>query len=151
MKEKYLVLERYIQQDLVAIEALFGELPAELAVESPEEELIVVGFRLHNLYNAFENIFKSIATTLDGDRGGDNAQLLQRMRLDLSPVRPAVLDDETYDRLDELRRFRHVYRSAYGLRLDGPRLALVLAKAQELRQIFPSRVKTLMDFLRQLQ
>ncbi|MGH8488294.1 MAG: hypothetical protein ACREXS_05360, partial [Gammaproteobacteria bacterium] len=28
------------------------------------------------------------------------------MRLDLTPVRPALIDESAYEKLDELRRFR---------------------------------------------
>ena len=38
---------------------------AELDRETPQEECIVVGYRLHNLYNAFENIFRNVARAFE--------------------------------------------------------------------------------------
>jgi hypothetical protein len=38
--------------------------------------------------------------------------------------------------MDELRRFRHLFRHAYGIELDPLRLQLVLAKATVLRAIY---------------
>ena len=35
--------------------------------------------------------------------------------------RPALIDDESYDKLHELRRFRHLFRAAYGIELDPER------------------------------
>ena len=36
------------------------------------------------------------------DQAGWHRQLLERMRLDLTPIRPAVIDSEIYDKLDEM-------------------------------------------------
>jgi hypothetical protein len=59
MIEKYLLLERSIQRDLEAIERLYTAIGTRaLADDASEEELIVLAYRLHNLYNAFENIFQ---------------------------------------------------------------------------------------------
>ena len=76
----------------------------------------MLAFRLHSLYNAFDNVFQNIAAAYENtpdDATRWHAQLLQRMRLDLMPVRPAVIDKAAYDALDELRRFRHLFRYAY--------------------------------------
>lgn len=155
MSEKLLLLQRSIQNDLELIEGLYEALGGEAPThEVPEERLIAVAYRLHNLYNAFENIFRNVArsfeNTLD-DQTGWHRQLLQRMRLDLSPVRPAVIDDEAYEKLDELRRFRHLFRAAYGVKLDPERLSLVFRKALELRSPASRQVESFLDFVRDLQ
>ena len=48
--------------------------------------MIVIAYRLHSLYIAFENIFRNIAASFENhlDQAGWHRQLLQRMRLDLS-------------------------------------------------------------------
>ncbi len=94
MIEKLLVLERDIKRDLDVLDGLWSRLAtASLAEDVAEEQLIAIGYRLHNVYGACENIFRNIAAafenTLD-DRSGWHAQLLHRMRLDLRPLRPAV-------------------------------------------------------------
>lgn len=155
MNEKFLLLERSIQHDLEAIERLYASIgTGDLADDAGEEELIVLAYRLHNLYNAFENIFQNIAAafenTLD-DPPRWHAQLLERMRLDIMPVRPAVIDGEAYDALDELRRFRHVFRYAYDMNLDPQRLRLVLSKARQLKAIYRSQLEEFLEFLRSLQ
>ena len=70
------------------------------------------------------------------------------MRLDLSPIRPAVIDAEAFDKLDEMRRFRHVFRTLYGLELDPPRLRLVLRKALELKALYRAQIERFLGFLR---
>jgi HepT-like protein len=56
---------------------------SELGESEPQEKLIVFGYRLHSLYNAFENIFRNVAVAFENsldDRTGWHHQLLQRMR-----------------------------------------------------------------------
>jgi hypothetical protein len=80
----------------------------------------VVAYRLHGLYSSFENVFRNVASSFENrlDAAAWHQQLLQRMRLDLSPVRPAIIDGEAYEKLDELRRFRHLFLTGYGVKLD---------------------------------
>lgn len=153
MREKAIVLERSIQHDLVTIDAIYAKITGLQIDESDENTLIVLAYRLHSLYSAFENIFRQIAKTFENqldDKAGWHTQLLQRMRLDLMPIRPAVVDDAAFEKLDELRRFRHLFRSAYGLNLDPRRLQLVLDKALELRAIYPPQMATFLKFLQTL-
>lgn len=79
-----------------------------------------------------------------------HAQLLQRMRLDLMPVRPAVIDETAYDALDELRRFRHLFRHAYDVELDPQRLRLVLHKAMHLHGVYRPQFEHFLAFVRTL-
>lgn len=66
-------------------------------------------------------------------------------------MRPAVIDDTAYDALDELRRFRHLFRHAYGVKLDAPRLQLVMHKAMELKKIYGLQFEQFIKFLEGLQ
>jgi len=103
---------------------------------------------LHNLYSAFENVFKNI-TTVFGNQIAEpetwHASLLKRMTLDIEGVRPKVIDEECFDALDELRRFRHIFRHAYTLELDWERMTLVLKKLDE--KLRPHHLKDLNAFL----
>ena len=108
MSEAILVLERSIREELEAIGRLFTALaPARLDRDASQDECVLVGYKLHNLYNAFENVFRNVARTFENtleERAGWHAELLRRMRLDLTPVRPPLIDADAYDKLDELRR-----------------------------------------------
>lgn len=153
MNEKLLVLERNIESDLETIDRLFAALGVpELEDSEPQESLIVAAYRLHGLYTAMENIFRNIASAFENhlDPTSWHRDLLQRMRLDLSPIRPAVIDAEAFDKLDEMRRFRHVFRTLYGLDLDPPRLRLVLRKALELKPLYRVQIGRFLEFLREL-
>lgn len=155
MNEKLLVLERDIERDLEILNDLWDRLASDsLDGDVDEDRLAAIGYRLHNLYSACENIFRNIAQTFENeldDSSGWHAQLLSRMRLDLRPLRPAVIDAGAFEKFDELRRFRHLFRAAYGIELDPERMALVLRKARALRDVFPEQMVSFASFLRELR
>lgn len=154
MREKYLVLDRNVRADLGTIDRLYEALGSpELTESSPQEELIVVAYRLHSLYMAFENIFRSIADAFENhvSRESWHSEVLQRMRLDLTPLRPAVIDAEAYEKLDELRRFRHVFRTMYGLDLDPLRLQVVLRRASDLKLVYRGQIERFLTFLQGIE
>lgn len=154
MDEKVLLLESSIRRDMEAIAAIYEEIMRRPGVaDADEDTLIVIAYHLHNLYNAFENIFLNIAALFENtadDIARWHSRLLERMRLNLMPLRPAVIDDVAYDALDELRRFRHLFRHAYGIRLDRARLKLVWDKALTLQKVYPALLERFIAFLRTL-
>ncbi len=155
MAEEYLVLDRRIRKDLEVLDKLWAELASVQldSLETDRRDVIFVGYQLHNLYNAVENIFRNIATTFGNhlsDQSGWHADLLDRMRLDLTPLRPPVVDDTTFAQLDELRRFRHVFRAAYSINLDTERMAIVQRKALDLRERLPRQIEEFLAFLNDL-
>jgi hypothetical protein len=157
MNEKVLLLISNVEEDLLAIAELYAaldrhDLPLGSVTPEDEDEMILIAYRLHNLYTAVENIFLNIARTYENqldDMGRWHTQLLERMRLDLMPLRPHVIDRAAYHALDELRRFRHLFRHAYTVQLDPDRLRLVLQKARQLREIYQQQINQFLDFARQ--
>ena len=154
MNEKALILLNSIQRDLEAIERLYQELGEPvLSSQSEYRDLIVVAYHLHHLYNAFENIFLNVAATFENsieDTERWHTQLLERMALEVLPLRPKVIDDTAFDALDELRRFRRLFRHAYRTQIDAERLQLVLNKAIRLRGLFKPQIDNFLDFVRTL-
>lgn len=155
MNEKFLVLERSVRADLEAIGQVYESLGTpDLAAPASEEKLIVIAYRLHSLYSAFENIFRNIASAFENelrDRVSWHRELLQRMKLDLTPIRPAVIDEDAYIKLDELLRFRHFFRTAYGVPLDAARLSLALRGALELRVLYGKQIESFLQFVQSLE
>jgi hypothetical protein len=144
-------LKADIQADLKAIAEIYVALGHYgTMIADNEETLIIVAYYLHNLYCAFESIFQRIAEVFGNqisDQAGWHAELLRRMTLEIEGHRPRLLSDGAYDALDELRRFRHLFRSAYRLHLDADRLALVRRKARVLDQIYRADVERFLAFL----
>jgi uncharacterized protein YutE (UPF0331/DUF86 family) len=154
MNGKVLLLIQNIRRDMDAIADIYDRLEQyTLTDETEEDVLIVMAYHLHNLYNAFENIFQNVAAVFEHDVADTerwHARLLEHMRLDIMPLRPAVIDDEAYKALDELRRFRHLFRHAYAIDLDPQRLALVLRKALELKTVYRDQLEAFVAFLQAL-
>lgn len=74
------------------------------------------------IYTGCERVMAMIASDIDGARiehgEGWHISLLKRMAHPFPDVRSAVISDETYRALDQLRSFRHRERNTYGLVLD---------------------------------
>lgn len=153
MNAQIRILKADIGADLAAIAEIYAALDRHAADLQDETQRIAAAYYLHNLYCAFESIFQRIATVFGNhlaDRAGWHAELLHRMTLDIEGIRPRVLSAQAYDSMDELRRFRHVFRSAYRLRLDAERLALVYRKAQALQAIYEADLRQFIAFLDEL-
>ncbi|MEM9120046.1 MAG: hypothetical protein AAGD09_19490 [Cyanobacteria bacterium P01_F01_bin.56] len=147
------LLKANIDADVKEIEALYARLANHAAALTTTEQAILAGYYLHNLYNAFENVCLNVAKIFENqidDRGQWHAVLLRRMTLDVEGLRPKLLSSEAYECLDELRRFRHVFRNAYTIELDPQRIAIVIAQARRLQKIYPldfNEFKTFLDAL----
>lgn len=99
----------------------------QVAAESVESS----GYWLHNLYCAYEDLFKIVSAFWENNIGNDGAfhrSLIRRMLLTIEGVRPALLSEKSYQHLDELRGFRHVFRHAYSYGLDDERVIYLLNK-----------------------
>ncbi|MEW5817331.1 MAG: hypothetical protein AB1798_18285 [Spirochaetota bacterium] len=55
-------------------------------------------------------------------------ELILRMTLSIEGMRPALLPKEAVASIDELRRFRHVFRNVYTSGLDPRRVMLAQAE-----------------------
>lgn len=122
-----------------------------IAKEGPRTELVVtVGWHLHNFYTALEDLFGRVAAELNaapvqGPRS--HAALLQRMARAVPEVRPAVISRPTMLALDELRRFRHVFRHAYTYALQWEKIAPLAAALPELMAALQRDLTTFDRFL----
>lgn len=102
-----------------------GKQPAD------EEAVESTGYWLHNLYNAFEDLFKLVTGFWENSLNTDgefHTRLLKRMLLSIEDVRPPLLSETVYQVLNELRGFRHVFRHAYSYGLDEERVGALLQK-----------------------
>ena len=150
MNAQIRTLKANVAADLSAIAEIFAKLDGYHGELTTEEQRIVVAYYLHNLYCAFESIFQRIAEVFGNqisDRAVWHADLLRRMTLDIEGLRPRLLSEQAYEALDELRRFRRLFRGAYRLRLDADRLALVYLKSELLKQAYAADIERFLGFL----
>ncbi len=121
MKPEIQTLKAEISADLQAIAEIYREIDRLPADADAEYRPIVEAYFLHNLYTAFETIFQRVARVFGNgisDQSGWHADLLRRMSLDIEGIRPHVISRESYLALDELRRFRRLFRSGYRLHFE---------------------------------
>jgi hypothetical protein len=150
MRPEIQTLKAEIAADIQAVEGIYGAMD-RLAADSGDEYLAIVeAYFLHNLYTAFESIFQRIARVFGNgisDQSGWHADLLRRMSLDIDGIRPRVISRESYLALDELRRFRHLFRSGYRLHFEADRLAAVRREADHLRSTYARDFDAFLQFL----
>lgn len=101
-------------------------------------EVDSMGYQLHNLYGAFEQLFEEVARFFENriDEARYHSDLIRRMQLEIRGIRPALLSEATALDLDELRRFRHFFRHAYATELDPLKVAELVAKVSGIRRSF---------------
>lgn len=102
-------------------------------------DLMVLGGCLHTMYNSFEVYFLRIAKFFENnvDQQAWHRDLLDRMTLDIPDIRPALITDRAVaERIDELRRFRHLYRNLYKTRLKAVKLRIVHEAAEGIVEDF---------------
>lgn len=92
-----------------------------------ELDYAALGYTIHNVYSLIENYALRIAKVFENeiDAATWHKDLIERMQLEIDSVRPALWSWELAQRIDELRRFRHLFRNLYALDLDAERLLLV--------------------------
>jgi len=113
---------------------------ARLRAEPDNEDLRdSLAYRLHNLYCAYEDLFKIVAKFFENrieDPARFHIELLRRMMISIEGVRPSLVSEESYVYLNELRGFRHVFRHAYTFELDTGKVIVLAEKSLKLREIF---------------
>jgi uncharacterized protein YutE (UPF0331/DUF86 family) len=118
------VIKRIYETLAARSEAWKGETVVSESVES-------TGYWLHNLYCAYEDLFKLVSGFWEnsiGKNGHYYVNLLKRMAGEIEAVRPALISQKAFVSLDELRGFRHVFRHAYSYGLDDERVRFLLRR-----------------------
>lgn len=125
-KRTFALLEADLKAQQTTLEQIYELLDSRsqgLSSEQPEK-LESVGYPIHNVYGAAEDLFKVIAAYFENnvvETAQWHSRLLQRMSQPVVGVRPAVISQESYRLLNGLRAFRHFFRHAYGVSIDyGP-------------------------------
>jgi hypothetical protein len=102
---------------------------AERATVGDADDLdyAALGYTIHNVFNLIENYATRIAKTFENqiDPVSWHRDLIERMQIEIDGVRPALWERGLAARVDELRRFRHVFRNMYANDLDPRRVAAV--------------------------
>ncbi|MGQ9498685.1 MAG: ribonuclease toxin HepT-like protein [Desulfotomaculales bacterium] len=114
--------------------------------------LVETAFYLNQIYSGYEKIFFEVAEVFENtiDTLHWHKSLLERMRLSLEGLRPALISEETFRCLNELRAFRHFFRHAYDTDLEPEKVELVVRKALRLKDLWAGDYQAFKEFLRAL-
>jgi hypothetical protein len=123
MKERVAVLLGYMDNQRAVINTIYDKIEALRLLD--ESQRVHSAYLMHNLYNAWEDMFKEISVCFENNverSSGFHKNILLRMKISIPGIRPHVLSDCSYELLNELLGFRHVFRHAYNYNLDHERL-----------------------------
>jgi hypothetical protein len=147
------ILQAEIEQQMAMIENLYAVLEdraGRLETGGPGY-VDSAAYQIHNLYNAVEDLMQLVAKAFENnvtDLSRWHTQLLDRMKLAITGVRPALFQADTAVLLHKLRSFRHFFRHAYGIALDHTQVQENLRSARAVR---PLLLRDIAAFLQALQ
>lgn len=149
-RESLAILSGYLSSQ----KALIQRLMAEIAVTAPDsrEKVSHLGYLLHNLYGALEDLFQEVAKTFENrveDPSRYHRELLKRMELEIPGIRPALLFSASHALLNELRGFRHVFRHAYDYELSAGKLEALKGKMLDQWGVVDQDLENFRTFLQQ--
>ena len=104
---------------------------------------------LCNTYTCIETILFRISRVFENhlDPNQWHKELLRKMRIDIPNIRKAVLSKDSYQLLDELRRFRHFKRYYYDFDYDWSRLDCLRLVYEKLLPLIKNELHNYTDFL----
>jgi hypothetical protein len=111
-----------------------------------------VALNLHGFYSGLERIFELVAEVVDGKvPKGENwhQMLLEQMANDVPPVRPAVISEPVFKRLNEFRGFRHIVRNVYTYKFDPEKVKKLVKEAPRLYLQVRQELLAYAEFLEQ--
>ncbi|MEK7727541.1 MAG: hypothetical protein AAB354_03965 [candidate division KSB1 bacterium] len=151
-RAKLILLEADLLEQQKHIDKVYRKIAArKKAAQHDPIAFESLAYQLHNLYSAFEDLFKTVAQHFENhisDKGGWHKELLKRMATNIPGIRPALIGAQSHELLEDLRGFRHVFRHAYLYELDPERVKLVYKKAQALKKIFTAESEAFLAQLR---
>ena len=119
---------------LKQVDELDGKLSVNIENIHEHAHLVTAAYHLNGIYSCLEDVFFKIAKVFENrveNPSSWHRELLERMRIDVRNIRPHVISGKTYPLLDEMRRFRHVFRSSYMFSLKRPQVELLARQWDE--------------------
>lgn len=127
MKERLSLLISYIDEQERILENITEKISYNLTDPDVQDEktTVFLSYQLHNFYSGMEDLFEEVAKVFENyveEREKFHIKLLKRMKLNVEGVRPNLLSEKSFKVLNELRKFRHIFRHAYDYELDAGRV-----------------------------
>jgi hypothetical protein len=138
------ILEIY--REFEAMQRKIQRFDSTVDIEDKDSHMRAIAGCIHGIYNGMEKILKNLVYYFDGvlPVGEDwHIQLLRRAKFPNQEVRPAIISEETFQALDSLRGFRHVFRGRYHTNLIPD---LIIMRANETAEALPGFIEDIKYF-----
>ena len=115
-------------------------------IEDKDSHIRAIAGCIHGVYSGMEKILKDLINHIDGvlPTGDDwHIQLLRRAKYANEGVRSAMISEDTFQSLDTLRGFRHVFRGRYHTNLIPE---LIIERANETLKVYPRFIDDIKHF-----
>lgn len=143
-----------VRENLEALNSISKNLREWLARyknKNPELEMCYAfAALLHHYYTGVESCLKRIVKEIDGSLPGGaewHLELLRTASVTVDSVRPAVIDKNLRYQLDEYRRFRHLFRNAYGHEIKWNSLSTLLMEHENVHERAKSALAAFLKFI----
>lgn len=128
-EEPLSALKALIEDELAALRQMVQTVQEEgigpLEAAPSQFAMNALASYLHQSYTGCERVLERIAVVVDGGLPGgaySHANLLAQMARERPGIRPAVLQEALWLRLQDYLAFRHFFRHAYGYTLEWAKL-----------------------------
>jgi uncharacterized protein YutE (UPF0331/DUF86 family) len=154
---KYGVLAARIQKELDLIRATVNVASSQLdkAKQTGDRDYLqAAALSLQNFYMGVERVFEEVAKQIDRSSptgASSHRELLDQMGLEIAKTRPAVIQPNTLEKLNDYRGFRHVVMHRYGAELKPDRVQTLVEVLPECHADFVRDVQNFCHFLLQLE
>jgi hypothetical protein len=122
-------------------------------VDEQDVYLDSVALNLHSFYSGLERLFELIARHIDcsiPDGETWHRDLLDQMACEVADIRPAVIDQNNTESLDEFRRFRHLVRNVYTINLVPAKIKKIVSNLPGLWNSLRAELLAFADFTDEL-
>ncbi len=155
MNEFIKPIEVEIMAQLKEIEGIYKKIEIRSKdFEKTPQQTESLAYQLHNLYCAFEDLFRIVADYFENniiEKDRWHIDILKKMKIEIKGVRPPFISENVYSLLNELRAFRHFVRHAYGYELEPEKVGIVLSKAVKLKEIYQDEVESFLSLLKEIE
>ncbi|ODS30540.1 MAG: hypothetical protein SCARUB_04343 [Candidatus Scalindua rubra] len=110
-----------------------------------------LAYQFHNLYCAFEDLFKMVAKFFENvieDERRYHIELLKRMMINIEGVRPPLISKELASSLDDFRAFRHFFRHAYSYEIDNKKIGLLIERFEIIKKRYKEDISNFFKLLK---
>jgi uncharacterized protein YutE (UPF0331/DUF86 family) len=153
---EYLTLSAILRQkllDLLRLVERSETLLQKSNLSKDDDYIDGVALHLQGFYTTVEQMLEAIAAAF-GERlpAGANVpqNLLLQMSISIPNLRPAVISQETRQKLDEYRGFRHVVRNVYTLNLRPSRVRELVGALRDCYESLADDPRKFCEFMEEM-